>query len=163
MKAITRSVFILSLAATQSGMRAADAPAVDASGPIKIGGLTVSGSLRSRVYFWDWFQPTAGNNNYQYSGNTFRIGFSQNRDTWDWNAEFAVPFLLGLPANATGTGAQQGALGLGANYLAANGGSQNTAMIFPKQLYVRFDGFGGNKAHRLQLGRFEFLDGSEVT
>ena len=80
--------------------------------PIKIGSLTVMGSLRSRVYFWDWFQPTAGNNNYQYSGNTFRIGLSQNRDTWDWNAEFAVPFLLGLPANATGTGANQGALGL---------------------------------------------------
>jgi hypothetical protein len=35
-------------------------------------------------------------------------------------------------------------------------------MIFPKQLYVRLDGFGGNKAHTLQIGRFEFLDGSEV-
>jgi hypothetical protein len=162
MKPITRSVFILLLAATQSAMRAADAPAPDASGPIKIGSLTVSGSLRSRVYFWDWFQPTAGNNNYQYSGNTFRIGLSQDRDTWDWNAEFAVPFLLGLPSNATGTGANQGALGLGANYASANPGSQNTAMIFPKQLYVRFDGLGGNKGHTLQIGRFEFLDGSEV-
>jgi hypothetical protein len=162
MKLLTRSVFILLLTSTQSAMRAADVPATDTSGPIKIGSLTVSGSLRSRVYFWDWFQPTAGNNNYQYSGNTFRIGLSQNRDTWDWNAEFEVPFLLGLPANATGTGAQQGGLGLGANYASANPGSQNTAMIFPKQLYVRFDGLGGNKGHTLQIGRFEFLDGSEV-
>jgi hypothetical protein len=159
MKLITRSVFTLLLAATQSLVRA-QTPAPDA--PIKLGSLTVTGSLRSRVYFWDWFQPTAGNNNYQYSGNIFRIGFSQNRDTWDWNAEFAVPFLLGLPANATGTGANQGALGLGSNYVSANSGSQNTAMIFPKQLYVRFLGLGGNKGHTLQLGRFEFLDGSEV-
>jgi hypothetical protein len=160
MKRITRTVFTLLLAAAQSG--ATDAPAADGSGPIKLGSLTVTGSLRSRVYFWDWFQPTAGNNNYQYSGNLFRIGLSQNRDSWDWNAEFAVPFLLGLPAGATGTGANQGALGLGSNYAAANPGSQNTAMIFPKQLYVRFDGLGGNKAHTLQIGRFEFLDGSEV-
>ena len=129
---------------------------------IRIGGITVSGSLRSRVYFWDWFTPTTGNNNYQYSGNLFRIGLSQNRDSWDWNAEFAVPFLLGMPGNATGTGPQQGALGLGSNYVSANSGSQNTAMIFPKQLYVRFDGLGGDKGHTLQLGRFEFLDGSET-
>jgi hypothetical protein len=159
MKPYTRSVFTLLLAATQFVVRA-QTPAPDA--PIKLGSLTVTGSLRSRVYFWDWFQPTAGNNNYQYSGNIFRIGFSQNRYTWDWNAEFAVPFLLGLPANATGTGANQGALGLGSNYVSANPGSQNTAMIFPKQLYVRLLGLGGNKGHTLQLGRFEFLDGSEV-
>ena len=161
MNSHTRSVFTL-LSAFALPILAAEAPAADASGPIKLGNITVTGSLRSRLYDWDWFQPTAGNNSYQYSGNIFRIGFSQNRDTWDWNAEFAVPFLLGLPSNATGTGSQQGALGLGSNYFAANSGSHNTAMIFPKQLYVRFDGLGGNRAHTLQIGRFEFLDGSEV-
>lgn len=133
------------------------------SDPIKLGDITVTGSLRARLYDWDWFQPTAGNNNYAYSGNIFRIGLSESLDTWDWNAEFAVPFLLGLPANAAGTGPQQGALGLGSNYVTANGGSRNTAMIFPKQLYVRFDGLGGDKRHTLQIGRFEFIDGSEVT
>lgn len=132
------------------------------SDPIKIGDVTFSGSLRSRVYAWDWFQPTTGNNEYGYSGNVLRLDFSQNRDSWDWNAEFAVPFLLGLPSNATGTGAQQGALGLGSNYAAANPGAQNMAMIFPKQLYIRFDGLAGDKGHTLQLGRFTFLDGSEV-
>ena len=132
------------------------------SDPIKLGNITVTGSLRARLYDWDWFEPAAGNNNYAYSGNILRIGLSESLDTWDWNAEFAVPFLLGLPSNATGTGPQQGALGLGSNYLAANGGSQNTAMIFPKQLYVRFDGLAGDKRHTLQIGRFEFLDGSEV-
>jgi len=137
----------------------AQAPAAQ---PFKIGGITVSGSLRSRLYFWDWFKPTAGDNRYQYSGNLLRLGFSQSRDSWDWNAEFAVPFLLGLPANPTGTGPQQGGLGFGANYLSANGGSRNTAMIFPKQLFFRLDGIGGNKSHSLQIGRFEFLDGSEA-
>lgn len=130
--------------------------------PFKLGGITITGSLRSRLYAWDWFEPASGNNAYAYSGNLLRLGFSQNRDSWDWNAEFAVPFLLGLPQNATGAGPQQGALGLGSNYLTANGGSRNTAMIFPKQLYVRLDGLGSDKRHVLQLGRFEFLDGSEV-
>ena len=161
MKRLIRKVFaLLPLAALPALL--AQAPAPDSSGPIKLGGITVTGSLRSRVYFWDWFQPAAGNNNYQYSGNILRIGLSQSRDAWDWNAEFAVPFLVGLPSNATGTGPQQGALGLGANYLSANSGSQNTAMIFPKQLYIRLNGLGGDKGHTLQIGRFEFLDGSEV-
>ena len=103
-----------------------------------MGGVTVTGSLRSRLYGWDWFQPTSGDNSYAYSGNLLRVGFSQSREKWDWNAEFAVPFLLGLPANPTGTGPQQGALGFGSNYLTANDGNQNTAMLFPKQLYIRF-------------------------
>ena len=153
---LARSVFML------AGAAAIYAQTPDQPDPIKLGNVTVTTSLRSRVYFWDWFQPTAGNNDYQYSGNLFRIGLSQSHDSWDWDAEFAVPFLLGLPANATGTGPQQGALGLGANYFSANSSSQNAAMIFPKNLYVRLDGLGGNKGHRLQIGRFEFLDGSEL-
>jgi hypothetical protein len=129
--------------------------------PIKLGGVTFSGSLRSRVETWNWFEPSTGDNKYGYSGNLLRFGFSQNRESWDWNAEFAVPFLLGLPANPIGPGAQ-GALGFGANYLTANSRDQNTAMIFPKQIYVRFTQFGSSKAHMLKLGRFEFLDGSET-
>ena len=126
--------------------------------PIKIGGVTFSGSVRTRLYDWDWFQPATGDNSYAYSGSIFRLGLSQSRDSWDWNAEFAVPVLLGLPAGPTGTGPQQGALGLGANYLSANSGSRNAAMIFPKQLYVRLHG----KGQSLQIGRFEFNDGSEL-
>lgn len=130
--------------------------------PIKIGKITFSGSLRARPEAWDWFQPSSGDNQYVYSGNLLRFGFSQNRETWDWNAEFAVPFLLGLPANPIGPGTQ-GALGFGANYLTANGRDQNTAMLFAKQVYVRFTQFGSSKAHTLKIGRFEFLDGSETT
>lgn len=130
--------------------------------PIKVGGITVSGSIRSRLYGWDWFQPDSGDNSYAYTGNILRVGLSQNHEAWDWNAEFAVPFLLGLPANPVAPGTQ-GALGLGANYLTSNDRQQNTAMIFPKQVYVRFTSLGGSRAHMLKLGRFDFSDGSEVT
>src|SRR5213080_2910793 len=122
MNSITRSVFVVVLAAVQSNVWGQAASSGTAS-PIKIGNVTFTGSLRSRVYFWDWFEPAAGNNDYQYSGNILRLGFSQNHGSWDWNAEFAVPFLLELPTNAVATGPQQGALGLGSNYFTANGGN----------------------------------------
>ena len=30
--------------------------------PIKIGDVTVFGSMRDRVYDWNWFTPTSGRN-----------------------------------------------------------------------------------------------------
>ncbi len=138
----------------------AQGPGPDAADPIKLGDVTVTGSLRSRLYVWDWFQAAKGENQYEYSGNLLRLNFAEKLSSWDWDAEFAVPFLLGLPSKATDA-APQGALGLGSNYFAANNSRQNAAMIFPKQLYVRFDGLGGSEGQTLQLGRFIFLDGSE--
>jgi len=159
-KRTTSCCFVLLLASLSRNGLAQTGP--DPSAPLQIGDVSVTGSLRSRLYLWDWFTPASGNNNYAYSGNILRFGFSENRDTWDWDAEFAAPFLIGLPSSAVGTGAQQGALGLGSNYVSANSGAQNTAMIFPKQLFVRFDGLGGDKRHTLQIGRFEFCDGCEM-
>jgi hypothetical protein len=147
----------LLLAGIANAQTAPDPPA-----PLKIGEVTISGNVRTRVYFWDWFEPTSGNNTYAYSGTLLRIGLSQNYTSWDWNAEFAVPILLGIPSNAVGTGPQQGALGLGSNVATANDGAKNTAFIFPKQLFVRFNGLGGDKRQVLQLGRFEFNDGTEL-
>ncbi len=130
--------------------------------PIKFGDVTFTATLRSRLYVWNWFQAPPGENQYEYSGNLLRLNFEEKGAAFDWDAEFAVPFLLGLPKNATDA-APQGALGLGSNYYTANGGHQNTAMIFPKQLYARFHGTAGGGAQALQAGRFIFLDGSEVT
>jgi hypothetical protein len=143
---------------------AASAPATPTAvpQPLKLGDVTITGTVRSRMYAWDWFQPKSGNNEYQYSGNFLRFNFSENRRTWQWDAELTMPFMLGLPLGATGTGPQQGALGFGSNYLTANRGNQNAAMIFPRQLYVEFDTVGGEKGH-LRVGRFAFLDGSELT
>jgi len=154
---------LLAPLALMAGSVFGQAPAAgSAPEPNKLGGVTVTGSLRSRFYGWDWFQPAGGDNIYAYSGNLLRVGFSQSREKWDWNAEFAVPFILGLPASPNGTGPQQGALGFGSNYLTANSRSQNATMFFPKQLYIRFNSMAGIKAQSLQVGRFEFNDGSEI-
>jgi hypothetical protein len=151
-----------SSAPDKSNPSPAAASSVAATDPIKMGDVTVTGTLRSRLYVWDWFRPALGENQYEYSGNLLRLNFAEKLHGWDWDAEFAVPFLLGLPSTATDP-APQGALGLGSNYYTANGGRQNSAMIFPKQLFVRFDGLGKNERQTLQVGRFTFLDGSEIT
>lgn len=152
-------ILVAVVACLPSGSYGQNTPAGDST---QSGNVVFSGSMRSRLYGWDWFAPASGDNRYGFSGSILRLGVSQNRDGWTWNAEFALPVLLGLPSNAVGTGPQQGALGFGGNYFTANGGSQNTAMIFPKQMYLRLNRLGGSTAHQLEIGRFEFLDGSEV-
>ncbi len=149
-------------ASTASLAPPAAVPAPAGPGPLKLGNVTITGTLRSRAYAWDWFQPLSGNNDYAYSGNVLRLNLSENRRTWQWNTEWTIPFLLGMPAGATGTGPQQGALGFGANYVSANKSNQNAAMIFPRQLYVEFDSLAGEKGH-LKIGRFAFIDGTELT
>jgi hypothetical protein len=79
--------------------------------PMKLGDVVVTGTLRSRAYGWDWFEAASGNNEYGYSGNLLRVNFTEQRKGWDWDAELAAPFLLGLPDKATAA-APQGALGL---------------------------------------------------
>jgi hypothetical protein len=141
---------------------AAVAFAQSSSDQVKIGDVIVTGSDRSRVYMWDWFTPPAGNNQYSYLGNLLRLNLAESRGSWDWDAEFAAPVLLGLPNNATAA-APQGALGLGSNYFSANNNNRNAAMVFAKQLYVRFKGIGGSDASKVQIGRFEFNDATEFT
>jgi hypothetical protein len=129
--------------------------------PIQLGSVTFSGSVRDRVEDWDWFEPTAGQHSYTFNGTTIRLGLSQNRDSFDWIAEFEAPILLNLPANAVAAGTQ-GQLGLGASYYVANNKQQNTAFIFPKQLNIRLHNLFGNPTSTLKLGRFDFADGMEV-
>src|SRR5208283_3201487 len=68
--------------------------------PIKIGSVTVQGSVRTRVYGWDWFQDPGHQNSYVYPGTLIRLSFSQQREALDWNFELGVPVLLGLPNTA---------------------------------------------------------------
>ncbi len=125
--------------------------------PLEIGGVTFSGNIRERYEAWDWFQPAAGQNLYGYSGTQIQFGFSQSKQNYDWNIEFEVPVLLGIPNGAVRP-APQGQLGLGGSYYAANDNSQNTAFIFPKQVFFRYKWDHSS----LRAGRFEFTDGSEV-
>lgn len=145
-------------ATPQAGPSTAASPAPT---PIKLGDVSFTGTIRARLYVWNWFQAPTGENQYEYSGDFLRLNFAEKRGGFDWDAEFTVPFLLGLPNNATDP-APQGALGLGSNYFAANSGQRNTAMIFPRQLFARYRGFAGSDANSLQVGRFIFLDGSEL-
>jgi hypothetical protein len=133
------------------------AVAQDQTPPMQLGKVTFSGTIRERYEAWDWFEPATGQNLYGYSGTLMRFALSQNRENFDWNVEFAVPVLLGLPDRAVQP-PPQGQLGLGGSYYAANDKQQYTAFIFPKQAFVRFKG----KRQSLQAGRFEFNDGSEV-
>ena len=59
--------------------------------PMKLGDVTVTGTLRLRAYGWDWFEPSAGDNAYGYSGNILRLNFAEKRKGWDWDAEVAAP------------------------------------------------------------------------
>src|SRR5665213_3069300 len=87
-------------------LAAAAAFGQSADQPMKLGDVTITGTLRLRAYGWDWFQPTSGNNAYGYSGDVLRVNFSEKLTNWDWDAELAVPFLLGLPDNATAAAPQ---------------------------------------------------------
>jgi hypothetical protein len=130
----------------------------DAPDPLHIGGVTVSGLVHERYEDWDFFQGAKGQNSYGYSGSFLRLMFSQTNRNFDWAVEFAAPILLGLPSQAV-QAAPLGQLGLGANYYAANHNSQNAASVFLKQAFVRVKGSHSS----LRLGRFEFIDGGEVT
>ena len=131
------------------------------SQPLKLGDITVSGSLRTRVESWDWFQGNA-NNDYTFPGSIARLSLSQSSKLLDWQIEFAAPFLLGLPDDAIAPGAQ-GQLGFGASYFAANHRNTNAGMVFAKQGFVRFKRLGGVEGQSLKLGRMELIDGTEIT
>lgn len=139
--------------------------------PIKLGkDTTLSVLVRTRIESWDYFQGTAGvggnagDGKYNFLGNLVRVGVLNAKPKRDLQLEISQPTLLGLPDDATASGAGtagQGALGLGANYFAANR-ERNDASLFVKQAFVRFKGLGA-PTNSLRLGRFEFIDGTETT
>mgnify|MGYP001104379881 CR=1 FL=1 len=118
------------------------------------------GSLRSRIELWDWYQGAA-DNFYVFNGNLIRAGWKQSRGGWDWNLELAGPLLLGLPSGAIAP-APQGQFGMGAAYYSDSGRKRNAGMVFPKQASITLHREARGR-HRLELGRFEFADGAELT
>lgn len=124
------------------------------------GAVRVTGSIRTRVEMWDWFEGNA-DNRYAFSGNILRFSLAQSREGFDWQLEMAAPFLLGLPGRAVAA-APQAQFGLGATYYAANDAGRNVAMVFPKQGFVRWKGLFGDNTQSLRIGRFEWMDGGET-
>ena len=55
--------------------------------PIKIGSLTLSGSLRVRVEDWDWFETSAADGSYTFGASLLRLALGQQKDKFDWQVE----------------------------------------------------------------------------
>jgi hypothetical protein len=147
-------LFAIALSAVPSGLFGQD--------PIMLGDVQFSGSVRTRVESWDWFNPGSGaQNQYTFPGSILQFGISRSKKNFDWQLQFAAPVLPGLPQNAIAPGAA-GQLGMGASYYAANDRNRSAAMAFVRQGYVRWK-FGGEEKQSVRIGRFEFLDGAETT
>jgi hypothetical protein len=135
-------------------------PKPETSSPHKLGRLDLTVNWRFRTEAWDWFDPSAaGQNAYPLEHSLLRIGLGQKSERFEWFIEGAQDAILDLPTGAVVAG-RPGQLGLGGTYFAANGNGQNNANGFVRQAYVAFVLPANAK---LKLGRFSFLDGTEVT
>jgi len=82
--------------------------------------LSVSGSLRVRGEFWNWFDPTGTqDNDYAFVATVARGAVRWKDDAFDVVLEAQNSSLMNLPADAAAP-PPQGALGLGAVYFAHN-------------------------------------------
>ncbi len=152
-----RSCVTLAIAAASLGMALpVSAQSVPSTTPV------VNASLRLRAEAWDWFDTPVADGSYTYGAALARLALSQQRPALGWRVEVAAPLLIGLPDDAAAP-APAGQLGLGAAYYAANDNEQNVAGLFLKQAFVRLGRAPGRNGWSLRLGRFEFIDGSEVT
>src|SRR5580658_7852073 len=104
---LSSSLILFSLLASAQATTDNTPPAADPA-PLKIGDINFTGTLRSRLYVWNWFQAPPGENQYTYSGNYLRLNLAEKLSNWDWDAEFSVPFMFGLPTGAVDA-APQGA------------------------------------------------------
>jgi hypothetical protein len=122
--------------------------------------VQIHGSIRTRQEMWDWF-GSGEEGRYLFSGNILKLNFKQTNRNVGWMAELAAPFLLGLPSDASQP-APRGALGLGPLYFGANQRQSNAAMVFPRQAYLHLHHLGESERHGIRLGRFDFIDGTEM-
>jgi hypothetical protein len=150
----------LALSTTTAGAQVAAAPAASPSAvyrPIRIGGVTIAGSIRVRGEDWNWFESTGADASYTYGHTLVRLGATFSNPRLDVMIEGSQPTIFGAPSNAVATGAA-GQLGMGASYRVANG--DDHAGAFLKQAFVRFKNVGA-KGNMARLGRIEFIDGAE--
>jgi hypothetical protein len=120
---------------------------------------SITANWRARGEFYDWFdRDPSERGKYGFGASQLRLGIGQTRTRLEWFVEMEQPSLFNLPTDANAA-APLGALGLGANYYAANT-ERNDASIFLKQAYlgVKF----GKELPALRFGRFEFVEGTEV-
>jgi hypothetical protein len=148
------------LSARSAGAQIAAAPAAPPSPvykPIRIGGVTIAGSVRVRGEDWNWFESTGADATYTYGHTLVRLGATYSNPHIDVMVEGSQPTIFGTPSNAVAAG-PAGQLGMGASYRVANG--EDNAGAFLKQAFVRFKNVGA-KGNMARLGRIEFIDGAE--
>ncbi len=127
---------------------------------LKLGKVNVNGSLRLRAESYGWFETQGFEDSYTFGAAQLRVSLGQQREKLDWLVEGQFTGFLNLPERAVAP-APRGQLGLGASYFAANGTQDAGATI--KQAYVKAKGVFGDSRSSLKVGRFEFVDGAEVT
>ena len=125
--------------------------------PIRIGDVTITGSVRARGESWSWFESPTADASYTFGHSLIRLGATYSHPRVDVMVEGSQPTIFGAPSNAVATGAA-GQLGMGASYRAANG--EDRAGAFLKQAFVRFKNVGA-RGNMARLGRIEFVDGAE--
>jgi hypothetical protein len=119
------------------------------------------------VYFrihpeaWQWFAAPPFTSRYGYAESLLRFGVAQRSRRWDWKLEAAQTALLDIPRNAISSDSAQSQLGFGGSFYAANNNHSNSAALFLKQAFVRYNFRKDDK--ELRLGRYEFFDGAETT
>jgi hypothetical protein len=147
-------------ASAQTPSPTAQQPTSTPATPIHWKGLEISGSWRLRPEFWGWYDSSVGDSSYAFVQSILRVNAGQKRMGWDWQIELSQPTLLGLPDGAV-VPAPQGQLGLGGTYFLSNGASRNSASIFPSKALIKLKALG-KSSNELTLGRFPFVDGTEV-
>ena len=151
---------VLALSTATAGAQIAAPPAAPTSAgykPIRIGGVTIAGSVRVRGEDWNWFESAGTDASYAYGHTLVRLGATFSNPRLDVMVEGSQPTIFGTPSNAVATG-PAGQLGMGASYRVANG--TDHAGAFLKQAFVRFKNLGA-KGNMVRLGRIEFVDGAE--
>ena len=145
--------------APAAGAQAAAAPAAPASPytPLRIGPVTVAGSVRIRGEDWNWFESPTADGSYAFGHALVRLGATYSTPRLDVTVEGSQPTIIGSPTDAVAAG-PAGQLGMGASYRVANGDTK--AGAFLKQAFVRFKNVGA-KGNMARLGRIEFVDGAE--
>ena len=122
--------------------------------------LSISGSLRLRGEFWNWFEPTGPqDNDYAFGAAVARGALQWKDELFEVMVEAESPSLFALPDNAIAP-APQGQLGLGATYF-ANNRSENDTNIFLRQGFIILKR-APVEGITLKGGRFEFSEGVEV-
>lgn len=125
--------------------------------------LQISGSHRTRLEMWNFFEPSGGggaNNTYNFVGNNLRLKAAWIDDWFDVVVEGQGVALGGLPSRAVG-GASEGPMGTGPVYRGNNSDNDSDVSAYLRQAHLRLKNLGV-PGLTLAGGRQLFSDGKEA-